>query len=142
MVFYWPLTYSREAPCFVSDHFGFEAFFDDVDELGNRTMASEQDRILWACRYAGFESESWKSVPAFADATATFATFRDKVRKYYPHLDPTRRFTYHDLNILIQQTQSYSHMTREDFGRYHRSFVTISGYLHWGQDLVTQAGTL
>ena len=135
MVFHWPLTYSRDSPRFTSDHTGFDAFFDDVDELGNRATASEQDRILWACRYAGSESESWKYVPAFADATATFATFRDEVRKCYPHLDASRRFTFHDLEVLLQRTQTYTNMTREDFGRYYRSYITISSYLKQHQDL-------
>ena len=57
---HWLLTYSRDAPRFTSDHTGFEAFFDDVDELGTRTTVSDQDRIHWACRYAGAESEPWK----------------------------------------------------------------------------------
>ena len=134
-VAHWPLTFSRDTPRFASDHAGFDAFFDDVDELGNRTTASDQDRILWACRYAGAESESWRTLPAFKSATATFAMFRDQVRAYYPHLDANQRFMFRDLDVLAQHTQSYSNMTREDYGRYLRSFVAISSYLKTHHDL-------
>ena len=134
-VAHWPLTYSQDTPRFTSDHTGIEAFFDDVDKLGTRTTASERDRIHWACRYAGAESESWKCTKAFTQSNATFTMFRDQVRAYYPHLDPTRRFTFHDLDLLIRRTQAHSNMTREDFGRYYRSFIAISSYLKRHHDL-------
>ena len=130
----WPLTYSRDAPHFTGDSIGFDTFFDAVAELGRRAEADEKQCMEWACRYAGAESESWKSVRAFKTAGETFATFRDEVRKCYPHLDASRRFTFHDLEVLVQRNQTYANMTREDFGRYYRSFVTIADYLKENND--------
>ena len=129
MAVHWPLTYSRDAPRFASDHFGFDAFFDNVDELGNRATASELERMQWACRYAGAESESWKFLDALTTAGATFTTFRDQVRTCYPHLDLDHRWSFDDLEDLLARTRSHSSMSREDLGRYYRSFVTISNYL-------------
>ena len=128
-VAHWPLTYSRDTLRFTSDHAGFDAFFDDMDELGTRTMASEQDHILWACRYAGAESESWRTLPAFKSATATFGTFRKEVRALYPHLDQDLRWTFGDLENLLARTRGHSGMSREDLGRYYRTFVSISNHL-------------
>ena len=126
----WPLTHSRGAPHFANDAIGFDTFFDDVDELGRRASASENDRMLWACRYAGAESELWCLVAALSDPVGTFQQFRAQVRAYYPHLDAARRFTLHDLDRLVRRTQAFTDMDREEFGRYFRSFITIASFLH------------
>lgn len=121
----WPLTFDRDAPRFAADYVGFDNFFDAVSELGRRAGASDRDQIQWACRYAGVESESWELVEAFAEPNATFTTFRDQVRRLYPHL----QFSFHDLEVLIRRTQTYTNMSQEDFEQYHHSFVTIAAYL-------------
>ena len=131
----WPMSYSRDAPHFTDDVIGFKTFFDAVDEWGRRAQASESDKMKWACRYAGIESESWETVPAYTDAAATFQQFRDQVRASYPHLDDNRRYTFNDLEVLIRRYQSYRDMTREEFGRYTRDFTTITKYLKTTQNL-------
>ena len=131
----WPLTFSPKAPHFAEDSVGFDAFFDAVEMLGDLAGANAEDRKRWACRYAGTESAAWKEMTTYTDANATFDAFRVQVRACYPHLDDTRRFSFHDLQVLIRRTQSKTDMTDMEFGRYYRTFVAISGYLKTQQIL-------
>ena len=131
----WPTPFSRDAPRFVADYVDFDIFFDAIDELGCRARAPDSDRMKWACRYAGAESESWKFVESFSEPNATFATFRDQVHECYPQLDKARRFSFRDLDDLTQRTQTCPNMTQKDLGRYYRSFLPIAAHLRDYQGL-------
>jgi hypothetical protein len=129
MTFYMPLARTDDAPCFTSDHSGFEKFFESVAELAKCAGLSEIDKIRWSCRYAGSESESWRYLPSFDNPDSTFKQFRREVLRLYPHLDNNHRYTNRDLLYLIEQTQEYPQMSQNDLGSYYRQFVTISMYL-------------
>lgn len=133
--FRMPMSNSRDAPQFGSDPTSFDAFFDDVKELASRANLTVPDTIKWAIRYAAGESESWKAVPCQQenrgdDAPAlTFQLFKEEVTELYPNLSSTRRYTYDDLKRLLANTRSISNMGRDEFGNYHRTFVTYSSFL-------------
>lgn len=130
--FYMPLSHSSKAPRFTSDQSGFDDFFDAVSELAKRANLSEKDKIEWANRYAGAESDSWKTLPCLDPSrptAATFSEFKDEVLKCYPHLSTDRRFTNHDLTRLMEKTQDYRDMSRNDLGEYYRKFMTVTTYL-------------
>ena len=116
-----PMPTSRDAPHFVADVIGFEAFFDDVNELGNRATLTDKDKIRWACRYASSESEAWLRVPCMtaANANPTFATFRGEVLKIYPQLADGLRYTLSDLQRLVDGTSSRQSLDREELGKYY-----------------------
>ena len=126
-----PMANSREAPRFASDSSSFDTFFEDVEELATRSKLEDSAKIKWAIRYAGAESEPWKSLPCMiADRAApTFAQFKSEVLLCYPHLSDNRRYTNSDFDRLLERTRSYQEMTRDDFGEYYRKFITYSSYL-------------
>ncbi|KAF9643508.1 hypothetical protein BDM02DRAFT_3063851, partial [Thelephora ganbajun] len=132
-----PMSNARDAPQFSSDPSGFDAFFDDVNELARRAGLSEADKIKWACRYAGAESDSWRSVPCLAagrDPSPTFAEFKREVMQRYPHLSDDRRYTNRNLERLVDRTRESIDMSRDDLGGYYRKFITYSEYLiHHGR---------
>ena len=74
---------SRNAPQFSSDPSGFDAFFQDVEELATRANISEAQKIKWAIRYAGSEADAWKYVPCMVDLAGapTFEQFRSDVEE-------------------------------------------------------------
>ncbi|KAF9642009.1 hypothetical protein BDM02DRAFT_3106174 [Thelephora ganbajun] len=121
-----------DAPWFSSDPSGFNAFFNDVNELACHAGLSEADKIKWACCYAGAESNSWQSVPCLAaghDPSPTFAEFKKEVMQHYPHLSNDCRYTNHDLEHLVDHTQESIDMSRDDLGGYYRKFITYLEYL-------------
>ena len=127
-----PMSNSRDAPRFSSDPNAFEYFFEDVKELVTRAGLQDADAIKWALRYASSESESWRHIACLApgvDPAPTFDEFKEEVRKVYPHLSTTRRYTHEDLERLIARTREYLDMTRDDFGEYYRRFITYTAYL-------------
>ena len=124
----------RNAPRFSQDPAGFDDFFGDVTELARRAGLSNSDTIKWAIRYAGSEGESWKHVPCYVNAPAngpgpTLAEFKEGVLKIYPQLSSDRRYTLGDLDLLVNRTQDYREMKRDDLGVYYRKFLTYSAYL-------------
>jgi len=130
--FNMPMSNSRDAPRFSPEPNSFDYFFEDVAELAQRAGLSEADTIKWAIRYAGAESESWRQVSCLAPGRApapTFAEFKEEVRRVYPHLSASRRYTHEDLERLVARTQDYVGMTRDDFGDYYRRFITYTAYL-------------
>ena len=127
-----PVSTSQCAPRFSSHPSGFDSFFDDVAELAKRAQLSEKDAITWACRYAGLDSDCWKSLPCLkADraASLTLDEFKKEVLGCYPHLSEDRRYTYHGLKLLVKRTQDYRTMSLMDLGDYYRKFLTFSNYL-------------
>ena len=126
--FNMPLSNSRDAPRFSSDPHAFDYFFEDVEDLAKRATLSDADTIRWAIRYASSESECWRPI-ASARPAPTFKEFQEGVRKVYPHLSTTRRYTHEDLERLVERTREYHNMTRDDFGDYYRRFLTYTTYL-------------
>ena len=130
--FYMPLANSREAPKFTADASGFDAFFEDVEELATRAGLSPADTIKWMIRYASPESDAWKHVPCLspdAPDPPTAAEFKADVLSFYPHLSDNRRYTTRDLERVLERVQGYRDMSRVDLGDYYRRFVTYSTYL-------------
>ena len=126
--FNMPMSNSRDAPRFSSEPNAFDYFFEDVAELASRANLADADAIKWAIRYAGSESECWRQLSTIVPAP-TFNEFKEEVRKVYPHLSTTRRYTHEDLERLIERTRDYRDMTRDDFGDYYRRFITYTAYL-------------
>ena len=124
-----PMAGSRDAPRFHDDASGFDMFFEDVETLAERAKIKDADKITWAIRYAGSESDSWRHVPCLTRTGHTFADFRKDVMKCYPHLSETRRYTIDDLDRLVERTRDYRNMSRSDLGEYYRHFITYSSYL-------------
>ena len=125
-----PLSNSCDAPRFASNPFSFDAFFEDVSELAMRAGLSAADTIKWALRYAGAEADSWQHVPCLASGNnVTFTQFKQEVLQVYPHLAGDRRHTKRDLEQLIERTQGFRDMTRDDLGEYYRKFITYTAYL-------------
>jgi len=126
-----PMAHSRKAPRFASDPSGFDEFFEDVKELACRAAIDDTGAIKWALRYAGLDGETWRYVPCMIgkDAKPTLDQFTDDVRKCYPHLSANRRYTNHDLEILVQRTSNFANMARDDFGEYYRKFLPCASYL-------------
>ena len=130
--FHMPMAHSRDAPKFVDDASGFDAFFEDVEELAARAGLNTADTIKWAIRYASPWSDAWKHVPCLSpDAlnAPTLAEFKAEVLQYYPDLNNDRRYTSRDLERLLERTQDYQDMSRSDLGEYYRRFITYSTYL-------------
>ena len=127
------MIHSGKAPRFSADPSGFENFFNDVRELARRAnVTSPAEMIKWSCRYAGNEGDSWEYVPCMLDVIAnppSFEQFIDNVRKCYPHLNGNRRFTIHDLDLLVHRTAALREMDRDDFGEYYRKFLSHASYL-------------
>ena len=122
---------SREAPNFIADPSGFDTFFEDVEELAKRADLPDSEKIRWACRYAGSESDSWRRVPCLnrEGHSPTFDEFKKQVLKGYPQLSHEDRYTIRDLQRLTDRTRDYRDMGRDDLGDYYRRFVTYSSYL-------------
>ena len=130
--FNMPMSNSRDALRFSPEPSSFDYFFEDVAVLAQRASLSETDTIKWAIRYAGAESESWRQVPCLVPGRApapTFKEFQEEVRKVYPHLSASRRYTHEDLERLVDRTRDFRDMTRDDFGDYYRRFITYTAYL-------------
>ena len=130
--YHMPSVHSREAPRFWEDASGFELFFNDVAEHAARAKISDVEAIKWALRYAGLEGEAWKYVHCQTGdraATATLVGFRDEVRKCYPALSLSRRYTNHDLAALVQRTSEFREMDHDELGKYYRWFLPIASYL-------------
>ncbi|KAF9642806.1 hypothetical protein BDM02DRAFT_3192654 [Thelephora ganbajun] len=130
--FLMPMSNARDAPRFSSDPSGFDAFFDNVNELARHAGLSKADKIKWACHYAGAESDSWRSVPCLVagrDPAPTFAEFKWEVMQHYPHLSNDHCYTNRDLERLVDHTRESINMSRDDLGGYYRKFITYSEYL-------------
>ena len=110
-----PMANSREAPNFIADPSGFDTFFEDVEELAKRADLPNSEKIHWACRYAGSESDSWRRVPCLnrEGHNPTFDEFKKQVLKGYPQLSHEDRYTIRDLQRLTDQTRDYRDIVRE-----------------------------
>jgi hypothetical protein len=129
---FMPISRSRDAPKFMDDPRGFNEFFDNVKELADRAKLNDDEKITWAIRYAGEESESWENVPCRAKDRVpppTYDEFKEEVRQRYPHLVNNRRYSIVDLQKLMDRTQSFRQMSQDDLGTYYRRFISISDYL-------------
>ena len=126
-----PMANSRDAPRFASDPSGFDSFFEDVEELAQRSNLSDADKIKWAIRYARSEGDSWKHVECLSSAQnpPAYDLFKSQVLQCYPHISATRRYTRRQLDDLVTETSTYRDMTRDDFGDYYRRFLTYTTYL-------------
>ena len=126
-----PMPTSRDALKFYTSHSSFDNFFNCAKELARRCKLTDEERVTWAIRYADEDSESWKQVACLTAGTPTydFDTFKEQVRRLYPHLKKDELYTLEDLRRVTNASRKHDDMDRKALGEYYRNFQVVAAWL-------------
>ncbi|KZP21024.1 hypothetical protein FIBSPDRAFT_741239 [Athelia psychrophila] len=105
-----------------------ETFLEDVKQLAEDRNQPDTVAIKFAVRYAPTtETPLWKELDAVAGAD--WDDFVKEVLELYPGAGIGHRYTKATLTDLVARQTTTSTSTREEFGQYYRSFLTVSKFL-------------
>ncbi|KAF8882425.1 hypothetical protein BD779DRAFT_1398965, partial [Infundibulicybe gibba] len=126
-----PARGTRAAPHFdAKNPRSVHGYFRDLEALfptaGLEGIDSEMKRM--AVRYLDFETaEMWECLDIYK--SGTYTDFKRKVLSYYPGGNNSPRFTFGDLDALIEKTAALGIDNLNDLIEYLKKFQAITDYL-------------
>ena len=104
-------------------------YFEELDFLFDACSITDNgQKKQFAIRYVDIDTEDgWKQLDEFT--TGTYQQFKDAVLKLYPGADGERKWTIADLDMLTGEWSRMGFRNKEEFGDYHRRFLSIVGFL-------------
>ncbi|KAG5223206.1 Transposon Tf2-12 polyprotein [Salix suchowensis] len=124
-----PTRGHHSAPKFTGEGQFLSRFFDEIEALATAANLNDRDKILWTLRYAeNAEYEIWSTGLPEASGVNWIA-FKTAVTRLYPGSDDDRRYTVSNFESFCELHSQKVMRTKEDLGKYHREFLTISTFL-------------
>ncbi|KAG9227279.1 hypothetical protein CCMSSC00406_0004182 [Pleurotus cornucopiae] len=124
-----PTRGHHSAPKFTGEGQFLSRFFDEIEALAVAANLNDRDKILWTLRYAeNAEYEIWSTGLPEASG-ANWIAFKTAVTRLYPGSDDDRRYTVSNFESFCELHSRKVMRTKEDLGKYHREFLTISTFL-------------
>lgn len=124
-----PTRGHHSAPKFTGEGQFLSRFFDEIEALATAANLNDRDKILWTLRYAeNAEYEIWSTGLPEASGVNWIA-FKTAVTRLYPGSDDDRRYTVNNFESFCELHSRKVMRTKEDLGKYHREFLTISTFL-------------
>ncbi|KAF5320913.1 hypothetical protein D9619_000033 [Psilocybe cf. subviscida] len=124
-----PSRSSSSAPKFDGSSQTLKRFLDEVRDLATEKNISDAAAIKAALSYiSSADYPAWSAQDA--SSGSDWNKFTKAIYDIYPGTAVSdRQYTKTDLNNLIRRTQDTPMYDQDDFGRYYRSFITITGFL-------------
>lgn len=105
-----------------------KTFLDDVRQLTNDRALDDAAAIRYAIRYSPTpDTPLWEDLDTVV--TAVWNDFVKELYDLYPGSGIKHRFTRENLLELLRKYAGGPMTTREQFGEYHRAFLTVAKYL-------------
>ncbi|KAG6846314.1 hypothetical protein H0H93_014729, partial [Arthromyces matolae] len=116
-------------------------FFGEIDILcRDYGVTDEQERKDATLRYVDYDTaEIWRMLPTYKPAPEpeqgqaardhSLKAWRDEVAKLYPGASEDTRYSYDDLNRLVNTVLARGIDTQGVFAAYHRQFLLIASWL-------------
>jgi hypothetical protein len=93
-------------------------------------ITNKQDQKRSAIRYLDIDSAKlWESLAQF-DPASTYEEFTAAVYKLYPGSEDEHKWSVADMERLVEDQVCSGIANVADLGAYHRSFLTITSFLH------------
>ena len=113
------------APKFDVQPFSLLRYLEEIYVLGKASIYSDRGLIEAAIFYVPDEDyELWKQIPEASGDD--WETFKTAITSLYPGADGDRRYSYRDLEDLVEKNSSKPVNNINQFGQFYRDFVRIS----------------
>jgi hypothetical protein len=105
-------------------------YFDDLECLFTTCAISlDSEKKSFATRYLDYDScDLWEVIPQFGPSS-TYEDFVQAIYRLYPGSHEDRKYSYADLEKLIEGQMQTEIKELEDLGVYYRKFLQVSNFL-------------